>query len=186
MCTFENIQILSPISRATLDSDFRSLINMSQIARFMWPTWAHLGSCRPQVGPTLAPWALLSGVLYIYNIWDNFISQDLVEYCHNEQFSASCDPGRTVTVTAAFYGRMQLGRWILITATWDVRQTLQIFWTVDAQDSRLVRSESRMRNWRELINVGLICCNTWRLVIRVRNRHSTDGKVITLHGRVIT
>ena len=33
-----------------------------------------------------------------------------MEYCNNEQFSASCAPGMTVTVTAAFYGRMQLGR----------------------------------------------------------------------------
>ena len=35
----------------------------SQIARFMWPTWGPPGSCRPQVGPMLAPWALLSGMV---------------------------------------------------------------------------------------------------------------------------
>ena len=40
----------------------------------------------------------------------NFIFEDLVEYCYNEQFSASCAPGMTVHVVAAFYGRMQLGR----------------------------------------------------------------------------
>ena len=33
----------------------------TQIARFMWPTWGPPGSCRPQVGPMLAPWTLLSG-----------------------------------------------------------------------------------------------------------------------------
>ena len=27
----------------------------SQIAKFTWPTWGQLGSCRPQVGPMLAP-----------------------------------------------------------------------------------------------------------------------------------
>ena len=32
-----------------------------QIARFMWPTWGPPGPCRPQVGPALAPWTLLSG-----------------------------------------------------------------------------------------------------------------------------
>ena len=29
----------------------------------MWPTWGSPGSCRPQVGPTLAPRTLLSAVL---------------------------------------------------------------------------------------------------------------------------
>ena len=32
-----------------------------QIARFMQPTWGPPGSCRPQLGPMLAPWTLLSG-----------------------------------------------------------------------------------------------------------------------------
>ena len=35
---------------------------MSQIARFMGPTWGPPGSCRPQIGPMVAPWTLLSGV----------------------------------------------------------------------------------------------------------------------------
>ena len=35
----------------------------SQIARFMGPTWGPPGSCRPQVGPMLAPWTLLSGII---------------------------------------------------------------------------------------------------------------------------
>ena len=33
---------------------------LTQIARFMWPTWDSPGSCGPQVGPMLAPWTLLS------------------------------------------------------------------------------------------------------------------------------
>ena len=37
----------------------------SQIARFVWPTWGPPGSWRPQVGPTLAPWILLAGTLYL-------------------------------------------------------------------------------------------------------------------------
>ena len=32
-----------------------------QIAKFMGPTWAPPGSCRPQVGPMPAPWTLLAG-----------------------------------------------------------------------------------------------------------------------------
>ena len=35
---------------------------ISQIARFMGPTWGPPGSCRPQMGPMLAPWTLLSGI----------------------------------------------------------------------------------------------------------------------------
>ena len=37
----------------------------SQITRFTWPTWGPPGSFRPQVGPMLAPWALLSGLKYM-------------------------------------------------------------------------------------------------------------------------
>ena len=33
----------------------------AQIAKFMGPTWGPPGSCRPQMGPMLAPWTLLSG-----------------------------------------------------------------------------------------------------------------------------
>ena len=37
----------------------------SQRAKFMGPTWGPPGSCRPQMGPMLAPWTLLSGVTNI-------------------------------------------------------------------------------------------------------------------------
>ena len=37
-----------------------------QIAKFMGSTWGPPGSCRPQMGPMLAPWTLLSGIL----IWE--------------------------------------------------------------------------------------------------------------------
>ena len=32
----------------------------TQIAKFVGPTWGPPGSCRPQMGPMLAPWTLLS------------------------------------------------------------------------------------------------------------------------------
>ena len=35
---------------------------ISQVAKFMGPTWGPTGSCRPQMGPMLAPWTLLSGL----------------------------------------------------------------------------------------------------------------------------
>ena len=34
---------------------------MTQIAKFMGPTWGPPGSYRPQMGPMLAPWTLISG-----------------------------------------------------------------------------------------------------------------------------
>ena len=39
-----------------------------QIAKFMGPTWGPPGSCRPQMGPMLAPWTLLSGQCPIFYI----------------------------------------------------------------------------------------------------------------------
>ena len=36
---------------------------ISQIAKFMGPTWGLPGSCRPQMGPMLTPWALLLGCI---------------------------------------------------------------------------------------------------------------------------
>ena len=35
----------------------------SRIAKCMGPTWGPPGSCRPQMGPMLVPWTLLSGDL---------------------------------------------------------------------------------------------------------------------------
>ena len=40
--------------------------HMSLSARFVGPTWGTPGSCRPQVGPMLAPWNLLFGVYVLF------------------------------------------------------------------------------------------------------------------------
>ena len=47
------------------------VIPISQIAKFMGPTWGPLGSCRPQMGPILAPWTLLSLLHFPgnYSVW---------------------------------------------------------------------------------------------------------------------
>ena len=37
----------------------------TQIAKLMGPIWGPPGSCRPQMGPMLAPWTLLSGYLIL-------------------------------------------------------------------------------------------------------------------------
>ena len=43
----------------------------TQIAKFMGPTWGPPGSCRPQMGPMLAPWTLLSGTVPSYQCGDS-------------------------------------------------------------------------------------------------------------------
>ena len=49
---------------------FCLLLDLStQIAKFMGPTWGPPGSCRPQMGPMLAPWTLLSGNGYQFGRW---------------------------------------------------------------------------------------------------------------------
>ena len=37
---------------------------ITQIAKFMGPTWGPHGSCQPQMGPMLVLWTLLSGYLW--------------------------------------------------------------------------------------------------------------------------
>ena len=43
------------------------LVIRTQIAKFMGPTWGPPGYCRPQMGPILAPWTLLSGKIRKHN-----------------------------------------------------------------------------------------------------------------------
>ena len=42
---------------------FSGIFAVSQIIKLMGPTWDPPGSCRPQMGPMLAPWTMLSGYI---------------------------------------------------------------------------------------------------------------------------
>ena len=53
--------------------DFDAKSKHSQIAKFLGPTWGPHGSCRPQVGPILAPWILLSGLGWPPAKWYLFV-----------------------------------------------------------------------------------------------------------------
>ena len=44
------------------------------MTRFMGPTWGPPGSCRPQVGPMLAPWTLLSGLFSWWACYPQHVS----------------------------------------------------------------------------------------------------------------
>ena len=42
---------------------------ISQVAKFMGPSWGSPGTYRPQMGPMLAPWTLLSGIVRRLDVW---------------------------------------------------------------------------------------------------------------------
>ena len=65
-------------SRFHWDALLCSSTQPTQIAKFMGPTWGPPGFCRPQMGPMLAPWTLLSG-------------KCLTRICHPRLASCSSD-----------------------------------------------------------------------------------------------
>ena len=76
------------------------------IARFMGPTWGPSGADRTQVGPMLAPWTLLSGILR----WSSAIfHQDVNIYLWSTlqcKLPVLCDPGRSISTTASSSTRL--------------------------------------------------------------------------------
>ena len=54
------------------------ICKISQRARYMGPTWGPPGSCRPQMGPMLAPWTLLSGLVYCM-LSDSLINENVIK-----------------------------------------------------------------------------------------------------------
>ena len=52
---------------------------MSQIARFMRPTWGPPGAARTQVSPILAPWTLLSVEAWLRDYYNLYIVGYLCE-----------------------------------------------------------------------------------------------------------
>ena len=54
--------------------------NTTQIAKFMRPTWGPPGSSRPQMGPMLAPWSLLSGYLFSSPFYRLFCISGLLNF----------------------------------------------------------------------------------------------------------
>ena len=70
--------------------------NTPEIVKFMGPAWGPPGSCRPQIGPMLAPWNLFSG---IHKIVSN--------YCTNH--------GDTDMLCASV---KTLGNWIMLSVVW--------------------------------------------------------------------
>ena len=61
----------------------------TQMVRFMGPTWGPPGSCRPQMGPILASWTLLSGDGSPSNSWDDMPHSD-----ENANHVMGCQPDK--------------------------------------------------------------------------------------------
>ena len=67
-----NIMIHNTIDSWTVQYNsymMRSSVMTSLITSFMGPTWGPSGADRTQVGPMLAPWTLLSGILLTVRLW---------------------------------------------------------------------------------------------------------------------
>ena len=66
----DNYYILNSLFGLTTEAILKISSTYSRIARFLGPTWGPPGSCRPQMGPMLAPWTLLSGfVVFAIQHW---------------------------------------------------------------------------------------------------------------------
>ena len=62
-CWYKGVHLTSFFDRSLIMGCRDVYDKTSQIARFTGPTWGPPGTCRPQMGPMLSPWTLLSGVL---------------------------------------------------------------------------------------------------------------------------
>ena len=66
-------------------STFIRMQDVTQIAKLMGPTWGPPGSCRPQMGPMLVPWTLLSGYpqtsCLLWRLWHMLITGSSGQVC---------------------------------------------------------------------------------------------------------
>ena len=61
------LSISYPLSWESTEVMFSISSVPSQIAKFTGTTWGPPGSCRPQMGPMLATWTLLSGLWFCFS-----------------------------------------------------------------------------------------------------------------------
>ena len=70
-----NLLAIIVISLLLLNTD-----SAFQITKFMGPTWGPPGSCRPQMGPMLAQWTLLSGLFMSMVFYQCSMAQVAIQY----------------------------------------------------------------------------------------------------------
>ena len=93
--------------------------DITQIARFMEPTWGPPGSCGPQMGPMLVPWTLLSGlpsdrhvtvpIYYCNTMRSRYITVILVRITH-ERYPISCPWGQGMGCPSWMWGLIEVWR----------------------------------------------------------------------------
>ena len=86
--------------------------NISHRARFMGQTWGPPGSCRPQMGPMLAPWTLLSGCCWLW----------LKSVCNSPGTAALADVGgmdRYLTITKDNQPETSLRIIVIMMTSWN-------------------------------------------------------------------
>ena len=90
---------------------------MSQIAKFMRPTWGPPGSCRSQMGPILVPWTLLSGVISCKPGWIQNDRQNTIIMMshHGNAFRVTGPSEGNPPVTSGFPHRRLVTRTLMFT-----------------------------------------------------------------------
>ena len=79
------------------------------IAKIMGPTWDPPGSCRPQMGPMLAPWAMLSGRAIAWlSAAHEVIMKDMGKI---ERNPTTMKHSQTMLVTYSIFGDSRDVRW---------------------------------------------------------------------------
>ena len=74
----------------------------TQIVRFMGPTCGPPGTCRPQMGPMMTPWTLLSGKVFFPNIARDIQVYIIFLDSPNDRIHAWSGP--LFTIKEPFYG----------------------------------------------------------------------------------
>ena len=93
---------------------------MSQIAKFMGPTWGPPGSSRHQMGPMLVPWTLLSGVLRASSSlrrWRQLLPSSGASYIHRttkKHKLHKMDPCMSANYTLKQYDLLMANNWVAI------------------------------------------------------------------------
>ena len=103
----------------------------SQTAKFIGPTWAPSGSCRPQMGPMFAPWTLLSGLLFVMQDPGGLISTSLELYTQLWLALFYCYPFLYINIIYPYsaLGHMSKMNWCQ-TMKYDKVHTARILWNV--------------------------------------------------------
>ena len=91
----------------------------SQIARFMGPTWGPHGSCRPHVGPMLAPWTLLSGFEVFQPLYCRNACQISNQCGNSSKDNIAVSSLRSVGNGAVFNGGFAGNQWICVSVRTD-------------------------------------------------------------------